>query len=90
MPTRVAFFGATGGCANACLAYTIQNGISAIALARSAEKLTEQLKKRGISAEVIEKQLTIITGDVRDQDAVKQAIEFGGKGVDVVVSGIGW
>ncbi|TKA69950.1 hypothetical protein B0A55_11161 [Friedmanniomyces simplex] len=89
MPRRVAFFGATGGCANACLAYTLQGGHSAIALVRRPEVLREQLRKREIADEVVESQLCIVEGDVKDITSVAEVIANGGNGVDTIISGIG-
>ncbi|TKA62927.1 hypothetical protein B0A55_12923 [Friedmanniomyces simplex] len=89
MPRRVAFFGATGGCANACLAYTLQGGHSAVALVRRPGVLREQLRKREIADEMVESQLCIVKGDVKDITSVAEVIANGGNGVDTIVSGIG-
>ncbi|KAK4502492.1 hypothetical protein PRZ48_005917 [Zasmidium cellare] len=90
MSTRtIAFFGATGGCANPCLAKTIEEGFNAIALVRSPAKLKNQLKERTISGDVLDQRLIIVEGDVRDAEAVGKVLENSGKGVDVVISGIG-
>ncbi|EMD00239.1 hypothetical protein BAUCODRAFT_145536 [Baudoinia panamericana UAMH 10762] len=89
MSRRVAFFGATGGCTNACLFNTLEGGHYASVLVRSPEKLQEQLKKRGISNNVVEKRLHIVQGDVRDVETVKQVLRYGSEGVDTIISGIG-
>lgn len=93
----IAFFGATGGCANACLAHALQHGHYATVLARSPQKLREQLMARSISRDIVEKQLLIIEGDVKDVRAVGRVLQGNGnvngtgngKGVEVVISGIG-
>lgn len=89
MSTRnVAFFGSTGGCANACLARTFEHGFNAIALARSPSKLKDQLRERKVSNEVLDQQLTIVEGDVKDASAVSKVLHFNGEGVDTIISGI--
>ncbi|KAF2163284.1 hypothetical protein M409DRAFT_26326 [Zasmidium cellare ATCC 36951] len=85
----IAFFGATGGCANSCLYKTIEQGMNAIVLARSPEKLKGQLEGRKTSREAIEQRLEIVEGDVRDVKAVGKVLENNGRGVDIVISGIG-
>ncbi|KAJ8605960.1 hypothetical protein MRB53_041253 [Persea americana] len=90
MSTRtIAFFGATGGCANSCLAKTIEHGFNAIALVRSPEKLKGQLSDRKVSIDVVEQRLVIVKDDVRDAEAVGKVLDNDGKGVDVIISGIG-
>lgn len=85
MSTRnIAFFGSTGGCANACLAKTLENGFNAIALARSPQKLRDQLRERQVSNQVLDRQLVIVQGDVKDASAVSKVLHFDGKGVDTV------
>lgn len=86
---NLAFFGATGGCANACLAHSLLNGHRAIALARSPQRLREQLEMRKVSSSVVAEQLHIVQGDVKDVKAVGEVLRFGGRGVDTVISGIG-
>lgn len=90
MPARtIAFFGATGGCTGSCLARTLEHGFNAIALARSAEKLTAQLRGRQVSKDILEQRLVIVEGEVRDKHAVGKVLANDGRGVDVVISGIG-
>ena len=82
---KLAFFGATGGCANACLAAALTAGYQCRALARTPSRLREMLVQRGVGKEVLSSYLRIVEGDVRDLDAVKQVIE----GADVIVSAVG-
>lgn len=90
MSTRtVAFLGATGGCANACLALTLQHGHCATALARSREKLIQQLQDRGFSQSAIEERLKIVVGDVKDMTKVREVLSNEAKSVDTIISGIG-
>ena len=89
MSRFIAFFGATGGCANACLAQTLLAGYYATALVRSREKLLAQLHERGVADEVVSAQLTMVQGDVRDQEAVGKALRWEGRMLDVVISGLG-
>lgn len=85
MPRRLAFFGATGGCAGSCLAAALKAGYTCTALARTPAKLEIALINRSLSEALIASSLTIIPGDIRDHDAVKRVLE----GVEVIVSGIG-
>ncbi|KAF7156310.1 hypothetical protein CNMCM5623_009703 [Aspergillus felis] len=88
---RTAYFGATGGCTNACLAFSLQQGLKAVALARTPKKLHDMLLAQGISEESISTNLIIIQGDVTDVAAVKKTLMSGDerKLVDKIVSGIG-
>lgn len=70
----IAFFGATGGCANACLTHALKNGYYAVALARTPSKLTSQLLSQGLEKERLDAQLRIIQGDATDSQAVKKTI----------------
>ena len=95
----VAFFGATGGCVNACLVYALNAGHHASALARSPPKLTSKLLAQGVSQTTLDTNLRIIQGDATDVAAVKSTIflgdgnDDGGNGnaqlVSSIVSGIG-
>lgn len=74
-PTQsIAFFGATGGCTNACLVHTLNAGLHATALARTPSKLTDMLHVQGISQATIDSQLTIIKGDIADIAAIKNVL----------------
>ncbi|KAF4181100.1 hypothetical protein CNMCM8694_005575 [Aspergillus lentulus] len=88
---RTAYFGATGGCANACLAFALRQGLKAVALARTPKKLHDMLLAQGISEQTITANLIIIQGDVTDIAAVKKTLVSGDqrKLVDKIVSGVG-
>ncbi|OXV06912.1 hypothetical protein Egran_05322 [Elaphomyces granulatus] len=73
----IAFFGATGGCANACLAYALNAGHHATALARTPPKLTSKLLAQGVSQTTLDTNLRIIKGDATDVAAVKSTILLG-------------
>jgi nucleoside-diphosphate-sugar epimerase len=85
MPTKLAFFGATGGCAGASLTAALNAGYQCTALARTPSKLEASLIGREVSESIIRSNLTITSGDVRDLDAVKRVIAD----ADIIVSGIG-
>lgn len=85
----IAFFGATGGCTNACLVYTLQAGYSAAALARTPSKLKQQLLSQGLSEDTLSRQLIIIQGDALDVAATKSTLTAGGELVRTIISGIG-
>ena len=71
----IAFFGATGGCANACLTYTLLNGFNARALARNPSKLTTLLLSQpGITQEILSRQLEIIEGDATDVESITKTL----------------
>ncbi|DAA78620.1 TPA_exp: Uncharacterized protein A8136_2405 [Trichophyton benhamiae CBS 112371] len=92
MASPIAFIGSTGGCANSCLAHTLKGGYNVVALARTPSKLTDQLKVQGIEQSVIDKQLTVIQGDVNDIEAVKRTVApacNNGALVPTIISGIG-
>lgn len=99
MPYSVAFFGATGGCTNACLASLLLfSDYQAIALARTPQKLLDSLKKQpGITDAVLTERLSIVKGDATNVADVKRTLLFQAdnkssaepKLVDAIVSGIG-
>ncbi|KAL2002208.1 hypothetical protein VTN02DRAFT_431 [Thermoascus thermophilus] len=71
----IAFFGATGGCTNACLAHALKAGHHAVALARTPAKLTAQLLgQEGISQATLDARLRIVQGDATDPEAVRETI----------------
>lgn len=76
MSQTICFFGATGGCANACLTHVLKSGyFKAIALARTPEKLRTQLiTQQGLEEATIEKHLTIVRGDATNLADVKRAL----------------
>ncbi|KAL8794626.1 MAG: hypothetical protein Q9195_002822 [Heterodermia aff. obscurata] len=85
----IAFFGATGGCALAALVATLEAGYQARALARTPQRLTSLLEKRGLKPEATSK-LVILQGNAKDQDAVtKTLVPSPGTVVDKIVFGIG-
>ncbi|GJJ76072.1 hypothetical protein EMPS_08431 [Entomortierella parvispora] len=91
----IAFFGATGGCTNACLTHTLQAGFHATALARTPTKLTTMLLAQGLSQSVLDSQLTIVKGDIANIAAIKAVLTKNTAGTDHVelatqiVSGLG-
>ena len=85
----IAFFGATGGCANACLVHTLQAGHSAVALARTPSKLKKQLLAQGLSEDTLSRQLIVIQGDALDVAATKRTLTAGGGFVTTIVSALG-
>jgi hypothetical protein len=91
----VAFLGATGGCANACLAYTLLNGYKARALARTPAKLTTLLLEQpGITQQMLDNQLEIIQGDATDVESITKTLitnpsETPCKLVSGIISGVG-
>lgn len=103
MPSyTVAFFGATGGCANACLAHLLLSNdrnmqYKAVALARTPSKLIDSLKKQpGITDIILDQKLSIVQGDATNTADVKKTVLHQTqtdsslpKLVDAVVSGIG-
>ncbi|KAJ5461772.1 uncharacterized protein N7458_003324 [Penicillium daleae] len=95
MSTTIAFLGATGGCANACLAYSLRSGYDAIALARTPEKLTTQLLSQpGLTQDILDTHLRIVQGDARDIETVMKTLivsedEHSTTLVSLIVSGIG-
>ncbi|KAF9140712.1 hypothetical protein BG015_001548 [Linnemannia schmuckeri] len=71
---HIAFFGATGGCTNACLVHTLNAGFHATALARTPSKLVDMLHAQGITQDVMDAQLTIFKGDISDIHAIKDTL----------------
>ncbi|KAF9150271.1 hypothetical protein BG015_007925 [Linnemannia schmuckeri] len=89
----IAFFGATGGCTNACLVHTLNAGFHATALARTPSKLTDMLLAQGLSQSIINTQLTIVKGDIADIHAIKNVLTNSSNGAvkiaSQIISGIG-
>jgi hypothetical protein len=87
----IAFFGATGGCAHACLVHTLQAGHTVSALARTPSKLTAQLLADGVPQETLDAHLVITQGDSKDVAAVKKTLcpLEDGAVVSKIISGIG-
>ncbi|KAF4609626.1 hypothetical protein G7Y89_g15829 [Cudoniella acicularis] len=96
---NIAFFGATGGCAAACLAQSLQAGHNCTALVRNSTKLTNILSSLSISPETISQHLTIIEGNVKDPIAVSRTLfpaslnpsdpSNGNNSVSIIISGLG-
>ncbi|KXT08566.1 hypothetical protein AC579_8317 [Pseudocercospora musae] len=86
----IAFFGATGGCAGHCLYLSLNAGYTCRALARTPSKLTNALTSQGVSTETLDEYLTIIPGNAKKVEDVKQTLSTGpGNIVDVIISGVG-
>ncbi|PGH05800.1 hypothetical protein GX51_02773 [Blastomyces parvus] len=89
---NIAFFGATGGCTNACLTHALKNGYKASALARTPSKLQDLLLSQGVDQATINNNLTIIQGDATDVEAAKRTIcpeGNNGRMVPFIISGLG-
>ncbi|EEH22973.1 hypothetical protein PABG_05184 [Paracoccidioides brasiliensis Pb03] len=89
---NLAFFGATGGCANACLTYALKNRYKASALARNPSKLQTLLLSQGLDQATIDANLTIIQGDAGDVEAIKRTLSpesNNGRVVSTIISGLG-
>lgn len=91
MGHKIAFFGATGGCANSCLTYSLKNGYDCVALARTPAKLNKMLKEQGVSDDIIMKKLTIIKGDIQNINSIIEVLggNDSSNSVSAIISGIG-
>jgi hypothetical protein len=90
MPSKtLAFFGATGDCAGFCLAAALKDNYDCIALARKPENLSKSMAAKGVSEATLSSHLTIVKGDVRDSEVVRQSLVLNGKVVDTIISGVG-
>ena len=85
----IAFFGATGGSANAALTEALLNGHKCRALARNPNNLTKMLLEQSINQTVLDEKLTIIKGGIYDQEALKATVFDGKDVVRAIVSGLG-
>lgn len=86
----IAFFGATGGCANAALALALKDNYTCSALARTPSKLRKLLSENhGVTAEIMDKHLTIVQGSAKDIAPVKQTLAPSGVPASIVLSGLG-
>ncbi|KAK9312234.1 hypothetical protein V1522DRAFT_357268 [Lipomyces starkeyi] len=85
----IAFFGSTGGCANACLVHCLLAGYDVSALVRTASKLTSQLLAQGLTQETLDQHLTIIQGDATNVEDVKRTVVSDGSLVSFIISGLG-
>ncbi|KAM0749337.1 hypothetical protein T439DRAFT_327058 [Meredithblackwellia eburnea MCA 4105] len=73
--TPIAFFGATGGCTLAALVKALNSGARARALARTPSKLIDLLTTQGVSPDAITKRLSIVSGNAKDEKAVRKTLE---------------
>ncbi|RMZ88776.1 hypothetical protein DV736_g3993, partial [Chaetothyriales sp. CBS 134916] len=88
--STIAFIGATGGCTNACLVHALRDGYNCTALARTPEKLNNQLKEQGVQESLLASHLTIVQGNATQvEDIKKTLVDSNGKLVDTIVSGLG-
>ncbi|PYH94521.1 hypothetical protein BO71DRAFT_353148 [Aspergillus ellipticus CBS 707.79] len=85
----LAFFGATGGCINACLELSLKAGYHCTALARTPSKLEDMLRDHEVPEHIMARHLTIIKGNIMDVAAVQQTLFLDGRPVGLVFSGIG-
>ena len=91
----IAFFGATGGCSLAALARTLLSDSPTYqcrALARTPDKLTKMLGDHGVPESTIHARLTIVAGDARNADAVRETLTISApqpRMVEKVLSGLG-
>ncbi|CAI7591367.1 unnamed protein product [Penicillium discolor] len=83
--TTIAFFGATGGCANVCLTYTLLNGYNARALARTPSKLTALLLSQPGDATDVESIMKTLIIDSTPKNAPNGACTL----VTSIISGLG-
>ncbi|KAH0292427.1 hypothetical protein M436DRAFT_78948 [Aureobasidium namibiae CBS 147.97] len=88
MTRTIAFLGATGGCAGACLIAALKEGYTCRALARTPSKLTTSLSTQGLS-ETLLANLEIIQGNAKDIDSIKSLLQTPTGIVDTIVFGVG-
>ncbi|KAL6245579.1 hypothetical protein RBB50_007578 [Rhinocladiella similis] len=89
--TVVAFFGATGGVANAVLVHTLLSGHQAVALVRTPSKLRDQLTSQGLDAALIDGNLAMVQGNALEVASVKKTLlaSPGGAFPTHIVTGLG-
>jgi hypothetical protein len=87
----LAFFGATGGCANAVLVHALRNGYKCVALVRTPSKLRQLLLDQKITEEILSSQLIITSGNAIDKETVKSTLTAGGPGTlpRTIITGLG-
>ena len=86
----ILFLGATGGVTNACLSLALKSrSYRCIALVRTPQKLTDQLKTQQKLDDALLANLTILQGNALDQAAVKSAILAHGSLPNMIMSGLG-
>ncbi|KAH0154841.1 hypothetical protein KCU67_g8907, partial [Aureobasidium melanogenum] len=88
MSRTIAFLGATGGCAGACLIAALNNGYTCRALVRTPSKLTAMLDTQGVPKSSLAN-LEIIEGNAKDINSVKKLLQTSTGIVDTVVFGVG-
>ncbi|KAI4746148.1 hypothetical protein E4T50_03488 [Aureobasidium sp. EXF-12298] len=88
MSRTIAFLGATGGCAGACLIASLKEGYTCRALARTPSKLTTSLETQGLSESLLAN-LEIIQGNAKDIESVKALLQTPTGIVDTIVFGVG-
>jgi len=88
MSRTIAFLGATGGCAGACLVAALKDGYTCRALVRTPSKLTAALNTQGLSESLLGN-LEIIQGNAKDIQAVKTLLQTPTGIVDTIVFGVG-
>ncbi|KAH0372934.1 hypothetical protein KCU65_g860, partial [Aureobasidium melanogenum] len=88
MSRTIAFLGATGGCANACLIAALDDGYTCRALVRTPSKLTTILDAQGIPKSSLAN-LEIIQGNAKDINSVKKLLQISTGIVDTIVFGVG-
>jgi nucleoside-diphosphate-sugar epimerase len=88
MSRTIAFLGATGGCAGACLIASLKEGYTCRALVRTPSKLTTSLETQGLSDSLLAN-LEIIQGNAKDIESVKTLLQTPTGIVDTIVFGVG-
>lgn len=88
MSQTIAFLGATGGCAGACLVAALNDGYTCRALVRTPSKLTAMLDAKGVSKSSLAN-LEIIEGNAKDATSVKALLQTSTGIVDTIVFGVG-
>ncbi|KAK6004163.1 hypothetical protein QM012_009013 [Aureobasidium pullulans] len=88
MSRSIAFLGATGGCAGACLVAALNDGYTCRALVRTPSKLTAVLDAQGVSESSLAN-LEIIEGNAKDINSVKRLLQTSTGIVDTIVFGVG-
>lgn len=88
MSRTIAFLGATGGCAGACLIASLKEGYTCRALVRTPSKLTTSLGTQGLPQSLLTN-LEIIQGNAKDIESVKTLLQTPTGIVDTIVFGVG-
>ncbi|KAG9586954.1 hypothetical protein KCU77_g11789, partial [Aureobasidium melanogenum] len=88
MSRTIAFLGATGGCAGACLIAALNDGYTCRALVRTPSKLTAMLDAQAVPKSSLSN-LEIIEGNAKDINSVKKLLQTSTGIVDTIVFGVG-